>query len=67
MMFAVVLILKVVAPHVMTLSPKFLSALQFRSLGYLALFLLVGIVATFIMPRLFGGEVVVFPMRTCLG
>ena len=57
MMFAVVLILKVVAPQVMTLSPKLLTALQLRHLGYLALFLLVGIVATLIMPRLFLGQV----------
>jgi hypothetical protein len=64
MMFAVVLILKVVAPHAVTLSPKFLNALQLRSLGYLALFLLAGIVATMIMPRLFLGQVVIFPMRT---
>src|ERR1700722_3781829 len=63
MMFAVVLILKVVSPHALTLSPKFLSTLQFRSLGYLTVFLLVGIVATLIMPRLFLGQVVVFPMR----
>jgi hypothetical protein len=64
MMFAVVLILKVVAPHAVTLSPKFLNALQLRNLGYLALFLLAGIVATMIMPRLFLGQVVIFPMRT---
>jgi hypothetical protein len=64
MMFAVVLILKVVAPHAVTLSPKFLNAMQLRSLGYLALFLLAGMVATLIMPRLFQGQVVVFPMRT---
>jgi hypothetical protein len=63
MMFAVVLILKVVSSHALTLSPKFLSALQLRSLGYLTIFLLVGIVATLIMPRLFLGQVVVFPMR----
>ena len=63
MMFAVVLILKVVSPHALTLSPKLLGALQLRSLGYLTLFLLAGIVATLIMPRLFLGQVVVFPMR----
>ena len=63
MMFAVVLILKVVAPHAVTLSPKFFNALQLRRLGYLALFLLTGIVATLIMPRLFEGQVVIFPMR----
>ena len=63
MMFAVVLILKVVSPHAMTLSPKFLSTLQLRSLGYLTIFLLIGIVATLIMPRLFLGQVVVFPTR----
>jgi hypothetical protein len=63
MMFAVVLILKLVAPHALTLSPKFLNAFQLRRLGYLALFLLAGIVATLIMPRLFLGQVVIFPMR----
>ena len=63
MMFAVVLILKVVAPDAITLSPKVINALQLRRLGYLALFLLVGIVATLIMPRLFLGQVVIFPMR----
>ena len=62
MMFAVVLILKVVAPHAVTLSPKFISALQLRNLGCLILFLLVGIIVTLIMPRLFGG-IVIMPMR----
>jgi hypothetical protein len=62
-LFAVVLILKVVVPQAMPLSPKLLTALRLRNLGYLALFLLVGTVATVIMPRLFAGEVVVVPMR----
>ena len=63
MVFAVVLVLKVVAPEVVTLSPKLLSALEFRKLGCLALFLLVGIVVTLIMPLFFEGDVVVLPMR----
>jgi hypothetical protein len=62
-MFAVLLILKVLAPEVITLSPKLVSALRFKRLGYLALFLLVGIVATVIMPKLFVGEVIVVPMK----
>ena len=62
-MFAVVLILKVVAPEAITLSPKLIYALQLRHLGYLALFLLVGLVVTVIMPRLFLGDVVIIPMR----
>jgi hypothetical protein len=62
-MFAVVLILKVVTPELMPLSPKLLTALRLRHLGCLALFLLVGIVATVIAPRLFQGEVVIVPMR----
>lgn len=52
-MFAVVLILKVVAPQVMPLSPNLLAALRLRHLGCLALFLVVGIVAAMVMPRLF--------------
>ena len=66
-MFAVVLILKVLSPHVMPLSSKLWSALQLRNLGYLALFLVVGAVATVLMPRLFGGEVVIVPMRDIWG
>src|SRR5580700_479902 len=66
-MFAVVLILKVLSPHVMPLSSKLWAALQLRHLGYLALFLVVGAVATVIMPRLFGGEVVIVPMRDIWG
>jgi hypothetical protein len=62
-MFAVVLISKVLAPQLMPLSPKLLTALQLRHLGYLALFLMVGIVATVIMPKLFMDLVVVVPMR----
>jgi hypothetical protein len=62
-MFAVVLILKVVAPQLMPLSPKLLTALQLRHLGFLALFLLVGTVVTMIMPKLFAGEIVITPMR----
>ena len=62
-MFAVVLILKVVAPQVMPLSPNLLAALRLRHLGCLALFLVVGIVAAMVMPRLFSGQVVILPMR----
>jgi hypothetical protein len=62
-MFAVVLIFKVLAPHLMPLSPKLLTALQLRYLGYLALFLMVGTVATVILPRLFMDQVIVVPMR----
>ena len=61
-MFAVVLILKVLAPQLMPLSPKLLTALRLRHLGYLALFLLVGTVATVFMPKLFAGEVFIIPM-----
>jgi hypothetical protein len=66
-MFAVVLVLKVVAPEAVALSPKLLSALQFRKLGCLALFFLFGILATLIMPTMFEGVVVVMPMRNTLG
>ena len=66
-MFAVVLILKVLSPQVMPLSSKLWAALQLHHLGYLALYLLVGAVATMIMPRLFGGEVVIVPMRDIWG
>ena len=62
-MFAVVLILKVLAPQLVPLSPKLLVGLQLRHLGFLALFLLVGAVATAIMPKLFAGQVVVVPMK----
>jgi hypothetical protein len=61
--FAVVLILKVVTPQLVPLSPKLLRALQLRHLGFLALFLLVGIVATIFAPRLFLGVVTIVPMR----
>jgi hypothetical protein len=62
-MFAFVLVLKVVVPQLLVLSPTLVSALRLRHLGYLALFLLIGIVTTIIMPRLFQGEVFVMPMR----
>src|ERR1700722_729451 len=45
-MFAVVLIVKVLAPEVVTLSPRILTALRLRHLGYLAAFFVVGIVVT---------------------
>ena len=66
-MFAVVLILKVVAPQLMPLSAKLMNALRFRNLGFLALFLLVGTIVTMFMPKLFGGEVVIQPMRDVSG
>src|SRR6478672_2049316 len=62
-LFAAVLVLKVIAPQLLPLSPKLLNALRLRNLGFLALFLLVGLVATVIMPRLFAEEIVVVPMR----
>jgi hypothetical protein len=61
--FAVLLVLKVVGPDVMPLSPNLVTALGLRHLGFLGLFLLVGAVATVIMPRLFAGEISVFPIR----
>jgi hypothetical protein len=66
-MFAVVLILKVITPQLMPLSPKLLSALRLRQLGFLALFLLIGAITTFIMPKLFVEEVVVYPMKQAWG
>lgn len=66
-MFAVVLVVKVLAPQVVPLSAKLSNALRFRNLGFLALFLLVGTVTTVIMPRLFMGGVAVFPMRLVWG
>jgi hypothetical protein len=62
-MFAIVLILRVVTPEVLALSPKLLEALQLRHFGGLILFLLIGIVATLFMPRLFFGDVTIVPMR----
>jgi hypothetical protein len=62
-MFAVVLILKVLAPQLMPLSPKLLTVLRLRHLGFLALFLLVGTVATMLMPKLFAGEVFIISMK----
>jgi hypothetical protein len=51
----------------MPLSPKLLTVLQLRHLGFLALFLLIGMVVTLIMPRLFVEEIVVFPMKQLTG
>jgi hypothetical protein len=62
-LFAVVLILKVLCPQLLPVSPKLVAALRFQHLGFLALFLLVSIVATAIMPRLFLEEIIVIPMR----
>jgi hypothetical protein len=62
-MFAVILISKVIAPQLLPLSPKVLTALQLRHLGLLALFLLVGTLITIIAPRLFFGYVTIVPMR----
>jgi hypothetical protein len=67
LMFATVLICKVLAPEVIRISPKFVNALQLRNLGILALFLLVGIVVTLIMPRLFSEEAIIVPMRQLAG
>ena len=62
-MFVVILILKVLAPELITLSPKFVAVLRLRHLGYLVLFLLAGLVVTVVMPRLFLGDVIIVPMR----
>jgi hypothetical protein len=66
-MFAVVLILKGLAPQIVQLSPKLLAACRFQNLGFLIVFLLVGIVAAMIMPSFFAGEVVIVPMREEFG
>jgi hypothetical protein len=66
-MFAVVLVVKVLAPQAVPLSTKLSNALRLGNLGFLALFLLVGTVTTVIMPRLFMGDVAVFPMRLVWG
>jgi hypothetical protein len=62
-MFAVVLILKVLVPHLLPLSPKLLTALQLRHLGFLVLYLLVGTIVTAFMPKLFADQVIVIPMK----
>jgi hypothetical protein len=62
LMFAVVLILKVLGPHVVSMSAKLTTALRLRHLGFLALYFLVSITVTVIMPRLFAGSVVVLPL-----
>jgi hypothetical protein len=61
--FATMLVLKVVASRLTPLSSSLVTALQLRNLGFLALFLLVGTVATLIMPRLFLGDIVIHPLR----
>jgi hypothetical protein len=63
LMFAAILTLKVITPKLLPPSPILTDALRFRNLGNLALFLVIGLVATVIAPRLFLGEVVVMPMR----
>jgi len=60
---AVVLVFKVLGPKVLPPSPRLLTALRLQNLGFLALFLLVGILAALIMPRLFSENVIVIPMR----
>ena len=63
LLFAAILIAKVIIPKLMPPSPQLTNALQLRNQGFLVLFLTVGFVATAIAPRLFLGEVVVMPMR----
>jgi hypothetical protein len=65
--FAVILIAKVLVPEAISPSPKLLIAFWPQYLGFLALFLLVGAIATVLMPRLFLGDVVVVPMREVSG
>jgi hypothetical protein len=62
-LFAVVLIVKVLGSQVLPLSAKLVTALRLQHLGFLALFLLVSIVTTAIMPRLFLEDVIIIPMR----
>jgi hypothetical protein len=61
--FGLLLIVKVLGPQVLPLSSKLATALRLQNLGFLALFLLVSIVAALIMPRLFSEDVVIIPMR----
>jgi hypothetical protein len=63
-MFAVVLVLKIIVPKLMPPSPDLTDTLQLRNLGFLGLFLLVGLIATAMAPRLFLNEVVIMPMRS---
>jgi hypothetical protein len=65
-MFAVVLVLKVLAQQVRTRSPKVFTVLQLRNMGFLVLFLTFAIATTVIMPRLFQGQVVIMPMKASL-
>lgn len=65
--FALLLILKVLGPQVLPLSSKLATTLRLQNLGFLALFLLVSIVAALIMPRLFLEDVVIIPMRESSG
>jgi hypothetical protein len=66
-MFALILIVKVLAPQLIPVTPNLLSAFRLRNLGFLALFLLVGTIVTVIMPKLFLEEIVIMPMRDISG
>jgi hypothetical protein len=61
--FAVVLILKVLVPQMLPPSPRLVTLLHLRHLGFLALFLLIGVISTVIMPQLFFEDVIIYPMR----
>jgi hypothetical protein len=61
-MLALILVIKIIVPQ-LPLSPRLLNALRLRNLGFLAIFLLVGAVATAVMPRLLAEEIVIVPMR----
>jgi hypothetical protein len=62
-MFSIVLILKGLAGPIVSLSPELFSAARLRNLGFLLLFLAVGIATTILMPRLFFGAAIIVPMR----
>jgi hypothetical protein len=61
--FAVALILKVLGPQMLPVSGRLVALLRLQHLGFLALFLLIGVLSTVIMPRLFFEDVIIYPMR----
>ena len=62
-MFALLIVLKVLVPAIAAFSPRAIELARFQNMGFLLAFLVIGLLTTVFMPRLFAGVIEVVPLK----
>jgi hypothetical protein len=62
-MFALLIVVKILVPAVLTFSPRLIELVRLENLGFLLLFLIVSLTVTIFMPRLLSGAIDIIPLK----